>query len=92
MSVFFCDKCGVDRKFDHTDYYDFDIYVCPICGSEGAFPADNYGEPGPAYDDHDQDDPCHDWETIWDDGERSCCVCTICGDEKIFEHGSETKP
>lgn len=54
MSVFFCDQCGVDRKFDHTDYYDFDIYVCPTCGSEREFPADGYGEPEDISDDEDE--------------------------------------
>ena len=44
--MFICTKCNIERKFDHTDYYDFDIYICPNCGDEFAFPADGYGDPG----------------------------------------------
>lgn len=28
----------------------------------------------------------HQWEPIWDDGERSCRVCWMCGVERIFEY------
>lgn len=45
MSAFFCEDCNENMVFDHTDYYDFDIYKCPKCGKEFAFPADGYGEP-----------------------------------------------
>lgn len=30
--------------------------------------------------------PGHDWESIWDDGDRDCRVCMYCGKEQIFEH------
>lgn len=48
---FECHKCNVDRNFDHRDYYDFDHYVCPVCGDVFMFPADGYGEP----DDYEED-------------------------------------
>lgn len=40
-------------------------------------------------DDDPPENPCHDWEALWHDGELSCCICTICGEYKIFVHESE---
>jgi hypothetical protein len=73
-----CANCG---------YSDVEVGgICPVCRAEDLL------------DDHDEDypseyltisveDPCHEWEEIWDDqvGQR-CCVCMICGDEKIFQY------
>ena len=65
MSAFNCAKCGADMKFDHTDYYDFDVYICPECGHEISVPNDIYLDP--------DDDGC--WERygyneeLDDDGE-----------------------
>lgn len=42
MSAFDCPHCHVEMPFDHTDYYDFDIYICPKCGHELAIPDDFY--------------------------------------------------
>ena len=42
MSAFLCPTCNVDMPFDHTDYYDFDVYICPKCSHEIAVPADFY--------------------------------------------------
>lgn len=40
--MFECPDCKVNMPFDHTDYYDFDIYICPKCGREDAVPQDFY--------------------------------------------------
>ncbi len=67
--MFWCDKCNVQRIFDHTDYYGFDIYVCPKCSGQVGLPADGYGEP----DDDDIDDeeyfdePGEDDDFLWDE-------------------------
>lgn len=64
--MFICSKCNIERKFDHTDYYDFDIYICPNCGDEFAFPADGYGDPD---DDFNEpfDEPGEDDDFLWDE-------------------------
>ena len=36
-------ECGGRYEFDHTDYYDFDIYKCNQCGKEFSMFADSYG-------------------------------------------------
>lgn len=63
--MFWCDKCNVQRIFDHTDYYDFDIYVCPKCSSQVGFPADGYGEPDE--DEEYFDEPGEDDDFLWDE-------------------------
>lgn len=40
--MFECPTCKVNMPFDHTDYYDFDVYKCPQCGHEVAVPQDFY--------------------------------------------------
>lgn len=74
MSAFFCDECKEDMKFDHTDYYDFDIYKCPKCGREVSMPADGYGaQEDYDYEDdeedfgYDDDEPKEEWIGIMDD-------------------------
>lgn len=37
-----CQECNTEMVFDHTDYYDFDIYRCPKCGHELALEEDDY--------------------------------------------------
>lgn len=32
----------------------------------------------------------HEWEQVWDDGVgQECCVCTICGEYRIFQYETE---
>lgn len=57
MSWIYCPNDGSEMKFDHTDYYDFDIYICPKCGHETNFSSDDYGIPEDyEYDDDDDDE------------------------------------
>ena len=38
-----CPNCQkADMKYTYTDYYDFDVYVCPECGHEVSMPQDAY--------------------------------------------------
>jgi hypothetical protein len=64
--MFWCDNCNVQRLFDHTDYYGFDIYVCPKCSSQIEFPADGYGEPDDDIDDEEYfGEPGEDDDFLW---------------------------
>ena len=36
-----CPRCHeAELKFNHTDYYDFDVFICPACGYEDRVPQD----------------------------------------------------
>ena len=84
--MFYCSKCNVERVFDHTDYYNFDIYKCPKCGDKLLFPPDGYGES----DDDDFDDEEYfdelgeDDDFLWDEEDEDDnpkgfdCPCPEC--------------
>lgn len=74
MGAFFCGKCNLDMPFDHTDYYDFDIYKCPKCGQEFSMPADDYGAP----DDYEYDEEDFGYDDD-QDYDYSTCSCGFCG-------------
>lgn len=62
-------------------------YVCAVCEEElyremTAFEREVVaGEP--------PDDPCHEWEEIWDDGDLRAEVCIICGEERLVRVAQE---
>lgn len=41
-------------------------------------------------DEFPEEDPCHEWEEIWDDGVGQICqVCAICGEERVIHYDYE---
>lgn len=91
--MFYCNQCGIERKFDYRDPNDFDHYICPQCGDDFLFPADGYGIPDDDGWDELLDDITNGWaaEEISDmlDG-GVCPECgaelDICGHAELFEY------
>ena len=63
-------ECGGEFKFDHTDYYDFDVYKCNKCGRQYSLAEGDYS--AGAFNDY-EDEFDDDYED--EDGAYRCIEC-----------------